>query len=91
MAFTYTFKQTGGSVAAGAAAVAAELQEKTAEDAKEIYNNLAKEVASTIKGEDDDTFMEKIADAVQVVTKEVLEGVQDVGEAIQEHPEMLAE
>jgi hypothetical protein len=35
--------------------------------------------------------MEKISEAVQVVTKEVVEGVQDVGEAIQEHPEMLAE
>lgn len=72
-------------------AAAAELQEKTAEDAKEIYNNIAKEVASTVTGEDDETFMEKIADAVQVVTKEVIEGVQDVGEAIQEHPEMIAE
>lgn len=72
-------------------AAAAELQEKTAEDAKEIYNNIAKEVASTVTGEDDETFMEKIADAVQVVTKEVIEGVQDVGEAIKEHPEMIAE
>lgn len=72
-------------------AAAAELQEKTAEDAKEIYNNIAKEVASAVTGEDDETFMEKIADAVQVVTNEVIEGVQDVGEAIQEHPEMIAE
>lgn len=73
------------------AAVATELQAKTAGDAKEIYNNLAKEVADTISGKDDETFMEKIADAVQIVTKEVIEGVQDVGEAIQEHPEMIAE
>lgn len=73
------------------AATAKELQEKTAEDAKDIYNNIAKEVASTITDEDDETLMEKIAAAVQVVTKEVVEGVQDVGEAIQEHPEMLAE
>lgn len=71
--------------------MATELQAKTAEDAKDIYNNLAKEVASTITDKDDETLMEKIADAVQVVTKEVIEGVQDVGEAIKEHPEMIAE
>lgn len=91
MKITNILKKTGGSVAAGVTAAAAELQEKTAEDAKEIYNNIAKEVASTITDEDDETLMEKISDAVQVVTKEVVEGVQDVGEAIQEHPEMLAE
>lgn len=73
------------------AAAATELQAKTAEDAKEIYNNIAKEVASTITDKDDETLMEKITAAVQVVTKEVIEGVQDVGEAIQEHPEMIAE
>lgn len=73
------------------AAAATELQAKTAADATEIYNNLAKEVASTITDKDDETLMEKIAEAVQVVTKEVIEGVQDVGEAIKEHPEMIAE
>jgi hypothetical protein len=72
-------------------AVATELQAKTAEEAKEIYDNVAKEVAATITNEDDETMMEKISEAIQVVTREVVEGVQDVGEAIKEHPEMIAE
>ena len=84
-------KQAAASVAGGISAVATELQAKTAEDAKDIYENVAKEVAAAITNEDEQSFMDKIADAVKVVTKEVVEGVQDAGEAIKDHPEMIAE
>lgn len=71
--------------------VATELQAKTAGDVKDIYDNVAKEVAATITNDDGETMMEKLSHAMSVVTKEVVEGVHDVEEAIKEHPEMIAE
>lgn len=70
-------------------AVAKELQEKSGADVKDIYLNLAKDLANS--DSEDETLMEKISDAVKLVTKEVLEGIEDVGQAIKDHPEMIAE
>lgn len=70
-------------------AVAKELQEKSGADVKDIYLNLAKDLTNS--DSEDETLMEKISDAVKLVTKEVLEGIEDVGQAIKDHPEMIAE
>ena len=72
-------------------AVAKELHTKTAQDVKDIYHNTVKEVVASTTEEDHPSVMERIHDAVEIVTKEVLEGIEDVGEAIKDHPEMIAE
>lgn len=72
-------------------AVAKEVQTKTAADIKDIYLNTVKEVASTTTDDDHPSVMEEISDAIEIVKKEVMEGIEDVGEAIKEHPEIIAE
>lgn len=72
--------------------VAKDLQAKTASDIKEIYHTMLKDAVAAAQDDDESTtFMGKISDAIEIVAKKVMEGIEDVGEAIKEHPEMIAE
>ena len=63
---------------------------KNAAEIKNIINGVAKE---TVAATDDDasTILENIKDGVKVIGSEIVEGAEAVVEAVEKHPELIAE
>lgn len=73
-----------------ATAVVKQLSTKNAADIKSIVNGVAKE---TVAASDDSisTIIQNVEDGAIVIGKEIVKGAEAVVDAVEKHPELIAE
>jgi hypothetical protein len=71
--------------------VVKDLATKNAADLEGITHGLATEVVAAAKGGPEESVLEKVEDAAEVVGSEIAAASKGAIEAVEKHPELLAE
>ena len=71
--------------------VVKDLATKNATDLESITHGLATEAVAAAKGNPEESVLEKVEDAAEVVGSEIAAASKGAIEAVEKHPELLAE